>query len=70
MANGEGFVPACGDVMVIILDPYNPWWKQAVIIWVDVPCAEEESAWGGDYFGTPLEFPGSNWSIYFAYTVQ
>jgi hypothetical protein len=69
-ANGDSFVPGCGDVMVIILDPYNPSGHQPVIIWVEVPCVEEETAWGGDYFGTPLEFPGKNWAIYFAYTVQ
>lgn len=67
-ANGEGFVPGCGDVMGIILDPVE--WRQPVIIWVEVPCAEDETVWGGDYFGTPLEFPGNNWAIYFAYTVQ
>jgi hypothetical protein len=67
-ANGEGFVPGCGEVMGIILDPVE--WRQPVIIWVDVPCAEDETVWGGDYFGTPLEFPGDNWAIYFGYTVQ
>ena len=40
------------------------------MIWIPVPCAEDETAWGGDYFGTPLEFPGDNWAIYFGYTVQ
>jgi len=70
-ANGEGFVPGCGDVLGIILahDPeYGE--HQPVIIWIPVPCAEDETAWGGDYFGDPLEFPGKNWAIYFAYTVQ
>ncbi|MFX0198034.1 MAG: hypothetical protein ACFFCW_18090 [Candidatus Hodarchaeota archaeon] len=32
--------------------------------------ADGETAWGGDYWGTPLEFPGKNWAIYFNYTVQ
>jgi hypothetical protein len=68
-ANGEGFVPGCGDKMAIILAP-EFYWQQAVLIWVEVPCAEDETVWGGDYFGTPLEFPGDNWAIYFAYTVQ
>jgi hypothetical protein len=67
-ANGEGFVPGCGEVMGIILDPVE--WRQPVIIWIEVPCAEDETVWGGDYFGSPLEFPGDNWAIYFAYTVQ
>jgi hypothetical protein len=70
LANGEGFVPGCGEVVVIILAPEITW-TQSVIIWIPVPCAaEDETAWGGDYFGTPLEFPGDNWAIYFAYTVQ
>ncbi|MEJ2560723.1 MAG: hypothetical protein P8186_31775, partial [Anaerolineae bacterium] len=70
IANGEGFVPGCGDVMGIILAPETTW-TQSVIIWIPVPCAaEDETVWGGDYFGTPLEFPGDNWAIYFAYTVQ
>lgn len=70
LANGEGLVPGCGDMMSIILAPEITW-TQSVIIWIPAPCAaEDETAWGGDYFGTPLEFPGNNWAIYFAYTVQ
>jgi len=68
VANGEGFVPGCGDVVGIILDPVE--WRQPVIIWVEVPCPEDETAWGGDYFGDPREFPGKNWAIHFAYSVQ
>jgi hypothetical protein len=66
---GEGFMPGCGDVLGIILAPELPN-KQSLLIWVEVPCPEDETVWGGDYFGTPLEFPGNNWAIYFAYTVQ
>jgi hypothetical protein len=69
-ANGEGFVPGCGDVMGVILIMEQYWWNQPILIWVEVPCAEDETAWGGDYFGTPLEFPGDNWAIYFKYSVQ
>ena len=65
---GEGFVPGCGQVMGIILDPVD--WRQPVIVWIPVPCTEDETAWGGDFFGTPMDFPGSNWAIYFAYTIQ
>jgi len=32
--------------------------------------ADGETAWGGDYWDTPLEFPGKNWAIYFTYEVQ
>jgi hypothetical protein len=67
-ANGEGFVPGCGDVMGVILDPVE--WLQPVIIWIGMPCVEDETAWGGDYFGTPMLFPGKNWAIYFSYTTQ
>ena len=72
LTNGEGFVPGCGEFMGVILVPINlnNWQPQLVIIWVEVPCVESETAWGGDYFWTPLEFPGKNWAIYFAYTVQ
>jgi len=69
IANGEGFVPGCGDVMVIVLGPTITW-TQSVIIWIEVPCPDDETVWGGDYFGTPLKFPGKNWAIYFAYTIQ
>jgi hypothetical protein len=69
LANGEGFVPGCGQVMGIILAPELSF-TQSALIWIPVPCAEEETVWGGDYFGMPLEFPGNNWAIYFAYTVQ
>jgi hypothetical protein len=70
LANGEGFVPGCGDVIGIILAPEIAW-TQSVLIWIPVPCAaKDETVWGGDYFGSPLEFPGDNWAIYFAYTVQ
>lgn len=68
IASGEGFVPGCGQMMGIILDPVE--WLQPVIIWIPAPCGQDETAWGGDYFGTPLEFPGKNWAIYFDYTVQ
>jgi hypothetical protein len=69
-ASGEGFVPGCGEKLVLILAPVLRW-QQPVIIWIDPPCeGGDETAWGGDYFGTPLEFPGKNWAIYFAYTIQ
>jgi hypothetical protein len=67
-ANGEGFEPGCGDLLGVFLIPVTG--EQHLLISVPVPCAEDETAWGGDYFGTPLEFPGRNWAIYFEYTVQ
>jgi hypothetical protein len=71
IANGEGFVPGCGDKLGIILIREGDWWMyQPILIWVEAPCAKDETVWGGDYFGEPLEFPGANWAIYFAYTVQ
>jgi hypothetical protein len=70
-ANGEGFVPGCGDMMGIIVIRDGEWWRyQPILIWIEVPCAESETAWGGDYFGSRLEFPGDNWAIYFTYDVQ
>jgi hypothetical protein len=69
-ANGEGFVPGCGEVLGIVLIMEQYWWNQPILIWIEVPCEEDETVWGGDYFGSPLEFPGNNWAIYFEYTVQ
>jgi hypothetical protein len=71
-ANGEGFVPDCGDVIVVILAPVNG--QQVIIaqvttIEVEVPCIpiyRFETAWGeGDEFTV-----GRDWSMYFMYTVQ
>jgi hypothetical protein len=65
-ANGEGFVPGCGDVMGIILIREGEWWEyQPVLIWVEVPCPEDETAWGNG-----SDFSGRNWATYFAYGVQ
>lgn len=68
LANGEGFVPGCGQKLGIIIDPVD--WRQPVIIWIETPCGQDETAWAGDYFGSPLEFEGKNWAIYFSYTTQ
>jgi len=57
-ANGEGFVPGCGEKMVIVLKPVTP--VQSIIIWKEVPCGGEETAWGKG-----VEFPGDDWSMYF-----
>jgi hypothetical protein len=66
-ANGEGFVAGCGEVMGVVLvpdfGPYRP--HQPVLIWVDVPCAQEETAWSGE-----LAFSEKNWATYFQYTLQ
>ena len=67
-ANGEDFVPDCGDVVAVILVPVNS--NQLIIAKVtfgEVPVAEckpgvTETAWGD---GTP--FPGKNWATYFEY---
>lgn len=63
LTNGEGFVPGCGDVLVVMLGPLP--WGQILIIDVPVPCVEAETAWGDG-----LDFPGKNWATYFGYSVQ
>jgi hypothetical protein len=63
LANGEGFVPGCGDVMAVILEPL--WEVQILIIEVPMPCVQDETAWGDG-----LDFPGENWATYFEYSVQ
>jgi len=70
-ANGEGFVPGCGDVVAIVLAPVDG--QQVVIAQVtfaefEVPCIpvyQTETAWGEGE-----DFPGKNWAMYFTYTVQ
>jgi hypothetical protein len=79
-ANGVDFVPSCGEVMVVILIP--PAFSieelsQAILIEVPAPCCD--TAWGGtqttdpiedsDENGWGLDFPGSDWSMYFTYQV-
>ena len=66
-------MPGCGDQVALVL--VTPGSVQATIqvitIGVDVPCEDiSETAWGGDYFGDPLEFGGRTWAIYFLYEVQ
>lgn len=63
MANGEGFVPECGDLISIVLVPQED--LQSVIVSIPLPCNEgecEETAWGEG-----CGFPGNNWSMYFHY---
>jgi hypothetical protein len=66
-ANGEGFVPGCGDVIAILLEPIlEPYGKHVTIALVPLPCVpRDETVWGE---GT--QFEGPNWGMYFAYTVQ
>lgn len=68
-ANGDGFVPGCGDVVAIILEPTEIVYPvgQLAIIEVPINCEYEtqcETAWGnGTQFGT-------NWAMYFTYEIQ
>jgi hypothetical protein len=64
LANGEGYIPDCGDEVVIIL--YNETRSvQNSIITIPMPCPNCETAWGDG-----LDFPGSNWAMYFEYIIQ
>lgn len=61
--NGEGFVPRCGDLIVVILIPDAE--QQITIIEVDVWGCGEETAWG---FG-PCAFP-KKWGWFFTCTLN
>ena len=67
-ANGEGYIPGCGDVFAVILDCIDPDDGQTSIIPIPIECTEDwncETAWGDGF-----DFPGKNWATYFTYTVQ
>ena len=74
-ANGEGFVPDCGEMVGIILaaDGY-----QNVLIPLPVPCdLVDETIWAavteydnGNLVGLDFPFPGKNWATYVKYVVQ
>ena len=70
VADGEGFVPECGDVVAVIFAPVGANQviiAQVIVGEVEVPCIPiycDETAWGGTE-----PFPGSNWATYFYYEV-
>ena len=83
MQNGDGFIPGCGDKVLILVyatgpdgtggacDPND---RQVVGIEIPVECQTtcgEETAWAFNYpiDGTSQEFPGNNWFRYFGYLV-
>jgi hypothetical protein len=81
-ANGEGFVPGCGEVVGVLLDG-SPEYRQHLLIPVPVPCIPiyaDETIWGakttyenGRLIG--IDFPFNpdarrNWATYVKYTVQ
>ena len=72
-ANGADYVPGCDDRKLITLVPDEDG-VQSTVIDIPVPCEGSwggETAWGGVYTGGEgdYEFPGSDWSYYFPYTV-
>jgi hypothetical protein len=75
LANGEGFVPGCGEVVGIILTSCD---YQSVMIPIPVPCDRvDETVWGaeavdedGNLVSFGLPFSGKNWATYVEYTVQ
>jgi hypothetical protein len=65
LANGEGYVPGCGEYMGIILLPENPDPEsedeiQALIMPYELKCGGADTVWAD---GCP--FPGANWATYF-----
>lgn len=75
-ANGEGYVPGCGDVVAVALASYNDAGKinaQVIIAQVELECEpiyefSSESAWA---WGENELNPGQNgrWGWYFEYTL-
>jgi hypothetical protein len=72
MANGEGFEPGAGEVLGVILVPYDDDPEtpiaQISIIGIPVECEPEggdETAWGAG-----PDFPGKNWAMYIEYEIQ
>ncbi|KAB1188658.1 MULTISPECIES: hypothetical protein [Haloferax] len=67
-ANGEGFVPGCGDYVAVIFVPGNSQYiiGQVVLGSYPVPCEfREETAWGDG-----PDFAGRNWATYIEYTLS
>ena len=67
-AEAEGYVPGCGEYLLIILIPKEgP--TQPLMIPYYIPCGDcDETAWGRN--GETVEcgeFPGGNWATYFLY---
>jgi len=71
-----GFVPGCGDVAIVIVDPYTSGapdtLRQLMVIEVPFRCVpyEEETAWGAMDGPLTCPFPGKNWATYIVYTVN
>lgn len=66
---GEGFLPGCGDLVLVILAPYYDEFTdcQEVLITVPLECGSE-TAWGGGTEG--ILFSDKDWSTYFTYTPE
>lgn len=62
-ANGEGFVPGCGEYIAVVLAPVGG--QQPLIVLIPFYGFKDETAWAD---GT--DFSGKNWATYFTYTIQ
>ena len=65
MANGEGFVPKCGEKVVIFIDSGDRFKYQNTFILKEIPqypYYKDETAWADGF-----PFPGANWATYFTY---
>jgi hypothetical protein len=78
-ANGDGYVPGCGDKIDILLFPYvldaleQKVYKQPLEILIPVEC-DCDTAWAGtvitlDPPDVDYPFPGKNWALYVMYTM-
>ena len=74
-ANGEDFIPGCGDSIAVILAPLDNQQvpvAQVTFIEVGLGCTliyQMETAWGAHEYGIE-GFSGKNWATYFTYSIQ
>jgi len=71
LLNGVGFVPGCGELVGVAVQPIHPvtgdWQYQAVILGIPLPCTTsecEETAWGA---GNPEDQFKQGWGWTFEY---
>lgn len=71
MQNGEGYVPGCDDLMVIVFIAHNECGvlQQPIMSFIPVPCeggdCDSETGWGDGKEGA--QFPGNNWGTWFRF---
>jgi hypothetical protein len=66
LAQGEGFVPQCGEKLAVILAPLGN--QQVTIVELLLKCEPAcETAWGGGDSDAVIPFAGDSWATYIKY---